>query len=313
MFKKLNFKTLAIIFGILLVLAVLSQLSKFGSSDSNFKSEIVKIDTSKITAIYLKSESIPNEIKIVRNGKLWTIVSNGKSLATDQQAVSGMINELAGIKAERVAATDKSEWETYKVTDSAGIKVRVEEGSEIIADIIIGKFSYQQNPQKFSTYVRLNNEVEVYSVQGFLSMTFGRGLSDLLDKTLVNTNAANITRITYTYPGDTSFVLENVMNQWKIGDNIADSAKTAQYLQSLAHLTSSEIAHEAAIQGAQLFTVKIEGNSMKPIELKAFASDTITKWLIISDQNPGTRFAGSKSDIVSKIFASKQQFLTLKH
>jgi hypothetical protein len=312
MYKKLNFKTLLILFSILLTLVLITLYVNKQNGERNFNSNIVNVDTAKISAIYIKPINSPNETKISRNGNSWTFLQNGKNIRTDKQAIMGMIIELSNIKAERVAATEKSEWETYKVTDSTATRVRVEEGGKITADFMVGKFSYQQNPQKFSTYVRLTGEDEVYSVPGYMSMTFGRGINDLRDKTVANFNVANITRITYTYPGDSSFILTAGTNNWKIGENYTDSAKTAQYLNGLANLSSYDMVADNAQTGPLLFTAKIEGNSITPFEIKAFASDSVTKYIVTSDQNPETRFSGANGNIISKVFASQKQFFASK-
>jgi len=308
MFSKLNFKTLFIIFGSLLVLVVLTQLLKIRGSESNFKSQLFSIDTAKITAIYIKQKGNSEEIKIFRSGKNWSIALKEKNVRTDINGINSVLAELAGIKADRVAATEKSQWSSFEITDSS-TKVRVEEGGKSVADFIVGKFSYQQNPQKFTTYLRLNGEDDVYAVQGFLSMTFGRGINDFRDKTLVNVPSQNITRITFTYPADSSFVLSFSNNLWSIGSQKADSTKAANYINTLSLLTSYDIADENTIQNNELFSVKIEGNSMQPIQLKAFASDSITKYLITSSANPDVKFKDNQNELIKKIFTTKKSFL----
>jgi hypothetical protein len=143
-------------------------------------------------------------------------------------------------------------------------------------------------------------------------MTFGRGINDLRDKTLVNVPAQNITRVTFTYPADSSFVLSHNNNQWNIDSEKADSAKTAGFMTTLSRLSSYDIANEASTLGKEAFSVKIEGNSMQPILLKAFESDTIVKYLITSSVNPDVCFKGSQNELMKQIFASKKTFLVSK-
>lgn len=311
MFNKLNFKTLLIIFGSLLVLVILTQLFKIRGSERNFNSQLFTIDTAKISTIYIKPKGVSDEIKIIRNGSSWIIDLKGKNLRADINAINGMLSELAGIKADRIAGTDKSQWTEYEVTDSA-IKVRVEQEGKIVADFLVGKFSYQQNPQKFTTFIRKNSEDETYAVQGFLSMTFGRGINDLRDKTLVNSTSQNITRVTFTYPADSSFVLSFENNAWKVGSEKADSAKTAGYISTLSRLSGNEFADEKTIQGKELFSVKIEGNNMQPTVLKAFESDAAVKYLITSSINQDAKFSDSRNELMKQIFASRKAFLISK-
>jgi hypothetical protein len=312
MFRKLTFKWLLIIFGILLVGVLLTQLLKNHGSERNFNSRPVVVDTAQISSIFITHKLNNEEIKITRKGANWIIESNGKSIRPDKQAIDAMLNELANIQADRIAATEKSEWAAYDVTDTAPVKVRIEQKGKTVADFIVGKFSYQQNPQKFTTFIRINGQDEVYSVQGFLSMSFGRNLSDLRDKTLVNVNPAAITRITFTYPADSSYILEKVNNSWKIGSATVDSAKLAGYINTLAHRNNFDILNKTSIQQKELYSIKIEGNNISPIYLKTFESDTTVKRLITSTMNPDVQFQGAKGELSKQIFVPKKSFFGKK-
>jgi hypothetical protein len=308
MFKKSNFKNLLIVFGILLILVLITHFFKNRGNESNFNSKPVMVDTAKVSAIIIKPKQGKDEIKISRAGNRWTIEYKGKNIRPDKQAIEAMLNELINIQADHIAGTDKSDWLTYEVTDTSSIHVRVEQEGKKVTDFLIGKFSYQQNPQKFTSYLRMEGEDEIYAVQGFLSMTFGRGISELRDKTVVDLNPNFITRVTFTYPADSSFVLEKINNRWNIPGMDADSTKSASFVNTLVHLNSYDILPDPAMQGKLLYSVKIEGNNIQPVLLNAFESDTTIKRVITSSLNPDVQFHGTRGDIFRQIFASKKNF-----
>ena len=194
MFRKLNYKKLIIIVAILLVIVVIVELINSGKGERSFKSDLVEIDTSKVSEIYLypKAEDF-EEIKISRLKQGWKVEHEGQAYNADGSVIYNMLTELILLKPERVAANDKLRWEEFEVTDSTGVRIKVYENRKIVADVIIGKFSYQQpsNPYaqrqgKMTTYVRITEEPEVYAVNGFLSMTFNRDINSFRNKNLVS-------------------------------------------------------------------------------------------------------------------------------
>jgi hypothetical protein len=223
-----------------------------------------------------------------------------------------MLNELMTIKADRVAATEKSEWSQYELTDTSSTRVKVEEGGKITADFRIGKFSFQQ-PNTMTTYIRLSDGDQVYAVNGFPGMTFNRNAGDLRDKTLVNLRTDDITRITFAYPADSSFVLIRDKNAWKINNKEwVDSTKTAEFLNSIANLSSYDLIDDNIKPGNEVFSVNIEGKNFKPVKLQAFEADTTVKYIVTSTYNTDARFDGKKGDLVNRVFVGKNKFLKQK-
>jgi hypothetical protein len=304
MFKKLNFKTLILIFGGLLAIVVIMQVVKHSAGDRNFKENLFTVDTAKVSAIILLPRNEKSEIRLVRNGNLWTMAVKGQTYKVERGYVDDMLKTLPQIKPERIVATDKSEWPTYQVTDTA-VRVKVEQGSKVVADFLVGKFSYTQYKQ--TTFVRSFNENEVYAIDGFLSMIFSKSSSDLRNKTLVNVNHSDITRLTFTYPADSSFMLVKDEKIWKINGVKADSAKVANYIDYLSTATGGEFVDNMVPSGKPALLVKIEGKNFNPIEIKAFAADPNNMYIITSSLNPESRFSGAKYNLTQRIFTGPKQ------
>jgi len=319
MFRKVKFKTLIIVFIVLLVIVVIVEIVDYRKGDRTFRSDLVNIDTSKVSSVFLypKAENY-NEIKIFRSHGGWKIENMGKTFNADENVVYNMLDELIRLKPERVAAADKSKWEDFEVTDSTGVRIKVVEKNSIVADIIIGKFSYQQpqNPYqqrqgKMTSYVRLVNETKVYAVDGFLNMIFNRDVNTFRNKNLIESNKNNWTKLTFSYPADSSFVLIRQNDKWMSSGLLADSAQTDSYLYSIARLNSSDFVDEtnSIILINELFSLMIEGNNLPaPIEIKAFSADTLNKYIITSSENSGSNFSGAKRDLFNKIFVPQSHF-----
>jgi hypothetical protein len=310
MFRKLNTKTLLVIFVTLLAIVVVMQLFKSKQSDRNFDSQLFTIDTAKVSTIVITPKGTNEEFRLVRSGNQWSLQWKGKSYLADRSITSGMLAEVLATNAERIAGTEKSEWAQFQLSDSSATKVRIEEGTKTVADFRIGKFSFQQ-PNSMTTYIRLADDEKVYAVNGFMAMSFNRNPDDLRDKTLVDVNSRDITNVSFSYPADSSFTLIHDKNNWKVNNEPVDSARTAEFINTLSHLTSYNLANDAVLQGKQVFTVSIEGKNFKPIQIKAFEADTTVKYIVTSTSNPGTRFSAKGGELMSKVFVGKRNFRKL--
>ena len=311
MFKKLNTKTLLALFGVLLVLVVILQLVKNHSGEGNFRSKIIETDTADITKITILPKKANDKVVLTKTGNSWDVVSQGKTYKADQNMIKNILGEIAKLQAERIAANDKSEWEKYQVSDTAALHVSIDSKGKSAENVIIGKFSYQQNPQKFTTYVRLVGEKEVYAVNGFLSMTFNRSANDFRDKTLVNVRPESITDITFTYPADSSFTLKQSGSKWMINNQPADSAKVAEFKNSISHLTGYYIADDDDKMGPEVFSVKLGLNNLPPVEVKALASDSIVKYILTSNSSD-VHIEGPKSGLMQRVFPGPSHFMKMK-
>jgi hypothetical protein len=320
MFKKLNFRILVIIFVLLLAIVLISKYIDSRKGERTFKKELITLKTNDVTAIiYNPDPKSPDEVKIVKEGNEWKVYSGNKGYKADSSLVSGMINSLISLQPERVAATDKSKWKEFQVEDTSSTHVKVMKGDEVLASLIVGKFSYtpqpSQNPYqkqqgKMTSYVRVADDDEVYAVDGFLKFAFQKNVNALRDKGLMRTKKENIMRVVFTYPGDSSFTLMRQGDKWTVDGVLCDSAKTVRYLATIAMLTCGDFVDESVLNlNRPRFTVSVDANNMNPVELKAFPADSVNKYIITSSLNQDGYFSGAKTKLFDKIFVSRKNFL----
>ena len=322
MFHKLNIKTLVII--LIVLAAVILIIDMMGDKERSFRSEIVEVDTASVTAIHITIPKDQVEIILSKTGSSsdWEVLSQGNKYPADVNVVKNILSQLNDLKAERVAATSKDKWDEYEVSDSAGTRVVLMDGKKKLADLYVGKFSYAQPPQgsqqnpyqqqrgKMTSFVRLEDEKEVYAVDGFLKMSYQNDVNSYRNKTLVNVGKNDISRLVFSYPDNENFSLTKNNEQWLIGGQIADSASMVGYLNKLYRLTSSNFVDPSTIKISDAtYSLRIEGNNFTPIDLWAYPSDSITQYVITSSINPGAEFHGSKSKLFENIFVAETDFL----
>lgn len=316
--KFLNTKTLIILLAILIVAYLISKLTE--REDRTFKSEIVEVDTADITKIAI----IPkigggDDIVFTKTGHEWKLESGGKFYKPDNSAVKNILSELIRMKSERVAATDDSRWKEFEVTDSTGTRIKLYDGKKVVSDLFIGKFSYtqpkgpqnpyQQNKGKMSTCVRPADDDEVYVVDGFIKMSIQSNVDSYRDKTLCATKKEDLTKITFKYPDNKNYTLIKKEDKWFLNGQPTDSTKTDKYLNKLARVIGSEFIDDVEpLSNTLSHYVKIEGNNLLPVEIKAFPADSVYRFVIVSSLIPDSKFSGEKGKLFERVFPKYEDF-----
>lgn len=315
--KFLNTKTLLILLVVLVAIYFITTVTK--KEDRTFQSQIVEIDTAAITQIKI----IPkinggDEISLSRSGNEWQLESNGQNFPPDETAIQNVLNELVRLRTERVAATDASKWAQFEVTDSTATRLKVYDGSDLMADIYLGKFSYTQAPQqnqyqrqqpKMFTHIRAAGDDRVYVVEGMIKMTIQPNIKTYRAKDLASLDPAMIKKVSFNYP-DMSFTLANENNTWMINGTPVDSAKTVRYLSKFRRLTSNNFIDDVMGEsGAAPYIVSLEGDNFMPIELRAIPADSVNQYIVTSSLLPGTRFSGGKNRLFERVFVQPDEFM----
>ncbi len=318
MYRRFSIKTLAITFSVLLVLVAGTMVYDRINHGNTLKEVLFKINPEEVTSMRISPQSEKGkEITLVKNNGLWSVKFNGVTYSGNQSLITSLPGQINGLKPLRLAATNKDSWKKYNVTDSLATKVVLEKNGKEMAELYIGKFSYIQPKNNMSpqnpymrrpqgtmiTYVRTADDNNVYAVEGFLGMSFNRSVNDFRDKTIVSVNKNDLTKLTFSYPADSSFVLSKNDDKWFVNDQPADSASVAQYLNKISHVRGRTFA-DAGV-AAFNHSVKIEGSNMEPVTVQAFVSDKGA--VITSSQNKGATFTDDdKKEIVRKLFISKK-------
>lgn len=304
MYRKISIKTLGIIFGILLVLVVLVEMVDIRKGSRTFKKVLIEVNADEISGLELQPKAANgNIIKLIRENNTWQLESDGKKYNADQSVAGNLIDELNGLKPQSVAAKGKNRWKQYEVTDSLGTRVKLLNGADVVADLIVGKFSYSE-PNIMTSYLRLAGEDEVYSVSGMLGMSFNRNLNSFRDRSIIKSSSSDWNKLTFTYPADSSFVLEKVDNKWLFNNQPADSASVVTYFNSIQRLTDSNFS-DTSPGIASTHKLVISG-SAGSVTINGYAVDA-DNFYFESDQNPGTIF--NSAETAKKLFVSPKKFM----
>lgn len=308
MFKKASNKLLGLIFVGLLLVAIIIFFFDSGKNERTFREVLVDIDTSAVTQILVYSKANNYQpVKVFKQDNKWNVeLRNGKTASVTEQKIKQTFSELTSIIPKRLAARNKEKWSEFQV-DSTGTRVQVFEGDNPTLDIVIGRFNYQQQPRSVSTYVRLYSDVDVYEVDGFLALTFNQDANSFRDGTVIKNDSNSWTQLQFDYPADSSFTLSKINSKWYVNNIEADSAKTVNYLRRLSNLSQNKFADDVVIQTGQKPTYKltISNDKLEFLEVAAYVDST--NYVLISSENPETKFDGKSFG--STVFVSYKSFL----
>ncbi|MCB9219826.1 MAG: DUF4340 domain-containing protein [Ignavibacteriales bacterium] len=303
--QKSNIK-LWIILAVLIIAVAIIFSTDSTKKERSFRKDLVSIDTANVSEISLFPKSQKGkEVKLVKKDNIWKVTSeNGKQFTVPKTKINNLFNQLLAIVPKRIAARSKDKWKEYQI-DSASTIVVVNQGSEKVLDLMIGKFAFQQ-PRSMSTFVKLAKDNDVYEVDGFLDMTFNKDVNSFRNETVIKSDKDKWNKLKFEMENpDSSFELVKMDKQWFINGQKTDSAKTEQTLNSLSRLTNSNFSNiEKAAFPKQTNRLTIETGE-QPIIITAYQDST--NYIIESSMNEENYFDGKS--IGNKIFISIKSLL----
>ena len=318
MFRKFSLKTLSLTFAALLVVVIITHFADSAKGVNTLKNVLFNVDTKDITSVFVYPKMLNGEkIELKKEGDDWMVLSNGKSYNGDADVIKGLINQVNGLKPMRLATRSKDNRAKFELTDSLSSKVELVKNGEVLASLYIGKFSYlqakqnpmitQQNPYyqgprgTMTTYVRSDDHNEVYAIEGFLGSSINRNADAFRNKQLLKVNKNNLSKISFTYPADSSFTMVKNEDVWMCNGVKLDSTAVAGYLSKLTSLKGSSFTDK--VPGRFSHSIQIQDVQMHTSEIKAFLEGD--EVVLTSTQNPGSTFKENKDANFSKLFISK--------
>lgn len=317
MFKKYSILVWVVI--LLILVGIYIAVEYTSSADRTFRSKVTSFVADDITALRIINKQDGNTLDLKVEGNLLNIYENGKVYSGEPRALAKTLELLNGMSTESIVATKKDKWAEFKVDEDQAIIVELYSGDKIVETIYVGKFGFKQlpsqNPQqqqqtKMTSYVRTEDDVMVYAVDGILRMNFQEGKQSFRNRKLFScSNPADISRITMSSLYD-ELVLDMNTPKWTLNGIAVDSTFTARYIQGLSRTSSSGFIDDVNVEDmSPVYTMVIEGKTFEAVTLKAYPADTIIGHYVTSTMNPGTIFDGSKSGLFEKTFVGKDKFL----
>ncbi len=308
--NKLNNKTLIAVLGILISIFAITKITG-NNGDRTLKETLYTIDTASIDKIVitpmLSSENKPFSLE--KNDGKWVAKQGEIEDNANINIIKSAVGPFQAMKPQRLVALNNNRWKNYEVTDSLGTKVQVYADGSLVADLMIGKFSYNNTTRKVYSFVKPANGNEVFAIDGALSSTFRQAFSAYRDKSFLKFNPSNIKSVRFDYPADSSFVLNKMGNTWQIDGQTADSTATANFLSKIQNKSMNDFKDNFDIADKQpQFKVTFEGDNMAAIEVSCYEDESLA-YIMHSTQNRNNYFTGGSINLFEELYVSKSKFL----
>lgn len=313
-----NKRLLYILAGLVLVL-ILTTVFKTNRQRSNIGSKLFDIDTAAVHKIvFIPRKTAGEPFEFVKDGSKWTINQGNVTAKPKSNAVGNILSGILEIKPQSLAAVDRSAFKEYELTDSLATRVTLlGKNEKILADVMIGKFTYRQtgSPYQYggnsiagTTYVRISGENKIYSVDGFLALSFSGAFNDWRDNTLLDFKKEDATRITFNYPADSSFVLEFRNSAWFASNHPADSLIVSDYINSLSNIRGENFMDDFRPNAVPVYQLSIEGNNLTNLLVKCYNLEDQDEFVITSGINPETYYKSKKERLFKDLFKPASYF-----
>lgn len=231
----MDIKRLVITTLILLLIAAFLLIYDGMSGVRSLKESLSDIDTTKVTSIEVFTRDGGNQILIQRDtGGGWKLaLKDGRKTSVENEIVFSMLSAISKLKPSALVSKSPGNFKEYLV-DEKGARVRLHNGSEILLDLVIGKFA-SVDGKDYVSYVRLKESNEIYEVQGMLDMVFTSKEEELLVKEVTGVITDGLKEISVTSGEQKPFVISRNQS-WMIDGEKADSARILRFISDLSLL-----------------------------------------------------------------------------
>jgi len=321
MSKRYNNKKLLYLLAGLVALLVFTLIVKVPREKATIKSKIIELDTSEVAKILLYPKvSSGKAVEFNRNNNKWVVQQGNIVAATREGAVQDIFMEILNMKPQSLASVSKSKWKDFELTDSLATRVKfMNKKGKIIADLMIGKFSYKQpdNPYggyggyniQMTSFVRAYDENEIYAVNGTIGISMNRKFDEWRDNKFVHFEKKDVANIRLTFPSDSGYVLAKKDAYWTVGDQKADSAAVANYLNNISSLNGQDFKDNFKPAANPAFQLQADGSNLLNFTVKCYPGDSPDEYILNSSLYPEIFFPSKKNGIFEQLFKPRSNFL----
>lgn len=321
MFRKLNPLVLIALLAVLIIAVVVVLRMDARKQKGSFLTELINADSQKTTSIVVIPKGIVEDaITLEKNDDRWMVGSHGKMYQANREHIARIFEALSPMIPEQLVSRSRENWPEYEIEDVTGTRVKIYEGKRLSGDFTYGKLSFQQQMMqgqqrpKISTFVRLQDQDDVYSVDGFLGSAFPAIVRQYRDQTVISINKDDISKISMQGAGAYNYTISREGTNWMLNGMKADSAIVEHVINSISGINSSAFTEQ---ESEGLLTIPaqqltIERTDAISVEIKAYAADSTFQYFITSSQNPGAVFNGSQNGLFESIFIPIDHFFAEK-
>ena len=299
--KLNNIKLIGILVALVAIYGIIQSTGGKKKSKS-LRSELVEIDTAKVTSMNIQSSA--GLVELNKEGSDWKLkLESGKVVPATNSSIQSTLGALLTIKPSRMATKSEAKWKDYQV-DSTGTRVIVKEGGETTLDMVIGRFG-MEGQRAYHTFVRLFEDKEVYVANNFMSFSVSAESSSYRDKILARINKDSLLNVTFNYPADSSVQLGKSGDLWLANGQPTDSTNVAKYISGLNYITGNNFVEDQQGLISPTISATFQFSNKSDITIDGYQQNG--SWVFHSSENEIGYF--SDDALLAKVFKGMSEFV----
>ena len=286
---KFGNKQLAIIFFVLLGIWI-TKTYVFKPSKRSFKEFLVQVDTSSVNRVilYPEGESGGN-LSLTRSGSTWEASNGSLTVKAKSTSVRSILGQLVSMSTKQLVSKSVDKHADYEVDAQTGKIVEVYQGDKLIEKFVVGRFNFNQNTRQAVSYARNFNEDDIYSIDGFMSMSFNTDFNSFRVTSLLNFSPTDVKSVDLNMGGQSLAFNRSLDNSFVSNEGqVIDSTAMTSYLSSLSNLSGSDFNDAFNPTSAPSFQLNlVADNATTSLEIDIYnqGSNENPSYVIKSSQN----------------------------
>jgi len=258
---QLNNKVLATIFFVLLGIWIIRKTS-CKPIQRSFRNHITTIDTSIIDRILLWPNGINGEKIELKKENGWRVSDGSRTVIADGSRVNSILGQLVNIPVKQLISKNPERQKDYEVDEESGKIVEIYSSEKLIDKIIVGRFNFNQQTRSGISYARKDGEDDIYSVDGFMSMSFDTDFNGFRQKQLLQLTSQDLKSITLNQHGQSLAIQKDIAGNWLAGDIVLDSIAMTQYVNGLGSVMGTNFYDGVLPAGPGEQIINFQGDNM---------------------------------------------------
>lgn len=231
-----------LLFGLAVVIYGLSQYWQ-EQRTNRFQSVLLDFVPKEVVRIDIQKAETP-PFSIIRNQDRWLLSQQHLNEEAASPAVEDLMQRLRDIRTSALVSQKESEWSTYGLGPQQGILLCLHFLDESQTCIRIGRYFYSEEEKTIQAFIRLDNQKEVFTINGLALSMFGGESSAFRQNQLLALNAP-IDSLHFQQFDKTMKVSQTNAGQFVSNHQlIADSLQWANYWQTLQQLQGQTFADD---------------------------------------------------------------------
>ena len=299
---QVNNKLLAAIFFTLLAIWIVRKTA-CKPTQCSFRSHITVIDTSSVDRILLWPKGENGEQITLTKNPAWMVSDGSKTVKADPSRVNSILGQLVNIPVKQLISKNPDRQKDYEVDMASGKIVEIYSNDQLIDKLIVGRFNFNQQTRSGVSYARKDGEDDIYSVDGFISMSFDTDFNSFRPRQLLQLQSQDLKSIRLTALGQSTTIQKGIDQNWDMNGLSLDSTAMAQYASSITNISGSSFYDGTAPSSAADYSISYQGDNMiGGITIDAWNNtDSSDPFILRSSQNDAF-FTSDSTGIFNQIF-----------